>query len=367
MKIRLLPIATAIALSASLTGASIVPITAQAVAQTMADKANPEFVYVGPLGVAGYQTFRLDGIPADVTVSGLQVKGEFGYTTYAASREVSVAITDTSGLTANTGHRPSSSDGTVSSSFEFIVTYSDGSVSKFSQEIGFAPETQAEAFDPYFENRDFNAGETTERRLASAPKDAKFSVVSEPDGWSASVVKGNLLAVTAPTEVTSTDGYLWQLPKFELSVVYPDGSSEVVDVSVVAIPVIKPKPTLEVTSTSKPKPTVTSVATPEPQPTSVVTPTAKPTVTSADTSIPAPQPTSAVTPTDGPTAIRVATPTPTLTTTQNESATPKPGATDEKGSSTGAIIAAVVAVLAVVGAGAFVALNNPQLRATLPF
>lgn len=57
MKIRLLPIATAIALSASLTTASIVPVTAQAVAKTMADKANPEFVYGGSFGIAGYQTF----------------------------------------------------------------------------------------------------------------------------------------------------------------------------------------------------------------------------------------------------------------------------------------------------------------------
>lgn len=331
MKIRLLPIATAIALSASLTTASIVPVAAQAVTTTMADKANPEFVYAGPLGVAGYQTFNLRGIPADVTVSGVQVKNEFGYGSVASTPAVMVAVNDRFGLTANTGHSPASTDGTVSSNFDFIVTYSDGSVSKFSQEVRFTPENQAKAFNAYFENRSFDAGETTERRLSSVPKGAKLGVVSEPDGWSASVVKGNVLAVTAPAEAAPTGGIFWEPPKIELSVVYPDGSSEIVEVGVVAVLTEKPKPTSVVTPTSTPKPTVTSVAP------------------------------------DRPTATRVVTPTPTPTTTQDESATPKPGATDEKGSSTGAIIAAVVAVLAVVGAGAFVALNNPQLRATLPF
>lgn len=212
---------------------------------------------------------------------------------------------------------------------------------KFSQEVRFTPDTQEDAFDPYFENRDFNAGETTERSLSSGPKDAKLSVISEPNGWSASVVKGNRLAVMAPTEPTPTDSYFWHAPQFEFSVVYPDGTSEIVEVEVVAVAVEKPTPT----STPKPKPSATS----------------------AETSIPAPQPTSVATPTDGPTATRVVPPTPTLTTTQNKLAPTKPAATDEKGSSTGATIAAVVAVLAVVGAGAFVALSNTQLQATLPF
>ena len=367
MKIRLLPIATAIALSASLTTASIVPVTAQAVAKTMADKANPEFVYGGSLGIAGYQTFYLEGIPADVTVSGVQVKGQFGYGSAASTATVMVTISRDLGLTVNTGYRPASTDGTVSDSFDFIVTYSDGSVSKFSQEVRFTPDTQEDAFDPYFENRDFNAGETTERSLSSVPKDAKLSVISEPDGWSASVVKGNRLAVTAPTEPTPTDSYFWQAPQFEFSVVYPDGTSEIVEVEVVAVAVEKPTPISVVSP--KPRPAVSSGVAPTSKlkPSSVVTPKPKPSATSAETSIPAPQPTSVATPTDGPTATRVVTPPPTLTTTQNKPAPPKPAATDEKGSSTGAIIAAVVAVLAVVGAGAFVALSNTQLQATLPF
>ncbi|MGV0373747.1 hypothetical protein ACUY2A_10245 [Corynebacterium pilbarense] len=357
MKIRLLPIATAVALSASLTTASIVPVTAQAVAKTMADKANPEFVYRGPLGVGGFHTFDLEGIPGGVTVSGVQVKGSFGYASAAFGPEVGVSIAENFGLTVSTSSRPASIDGSVKSRFDFVVTYSDGSVSKFNQEIGFTPETQEEAFDPYFENTDFNAGETTERRLSSVPKDAKISVVSEPDGWSASVVKGNLLAVTAPTEATIVDSVVWKAPQFEFSVVYPDGSSEIAEVTVVAVPVDKPKPSETSVVTSTPKPSTTSVESvpPKPSETSVVTSTPKPSTTSVESVPPKPSETSVVTSTPKP------------TTTSNAPASPKPSATDEESSSTGTIIAAVVAVLVVIGAGAFVALNNPQLRATLPF
>lgn len=303
MKTRLLPIATAIALSVSIASTNMPPVAAQAVAQTMADKAEPRFVYTGPLGVAGFQVFDLEGIPSDVTVAGVQVKGDFGYDSYAHTPAVTVSVNGNTGLTVNTNFRPASTDGTVGSEFEFVVTYSDGSASKFRQDIRFTPASQAEAFDPYFEDNSFEVGETTERKLKSVPKSAKVSVVDVPEGWSASVVKNNLLAVTAPDEATPiSNNILSKGPRLEVSVVYPDGSSEVAEVSVRAVETEKP-------------------AQKDP---------------SEDAGMREPTP--------------------------NDS-----GKGQSATSSTGTIIGAVVAVLVVLGVGAFAVLNASQLRGALPF
>ena len=237
MKAWILATASVTALAGTISPIAIGPAAAEVRAENMAAKSNPNFVYTGPLGVAGYHTFRLAGVPEDVTVSGVQVQSDYGYGEAASTPSVMVAISDTLGLTANTSFGNASIDGTVADYFNFIVTYSDGSATRFRQKVSFTPDKQADAYNPYFVDRDFEVGTTTQRELTSVPVGAKLNVVSTPMGWSASPAEGNTLAVTAPEEPTMKgNNRTWKPPKLELSVVYPDGSSEVVQVSVIAIP-----------------------------------------------------------------------------------------------------------------------------------
>lgn len=249
MKSRIIVAATAVA-----TGLAILPATpvfaedenigVTAQTGTMAERSNPRLVGF-PEVLEGYVDASWGGLAEGAAISSVSIINEFGEVSHSSKLN---------GLYVNVSdlNRPflgpssaATEDGIVRAEHEFVIVYADGSIDRTTQQFEVQPSRMKDAYSAYLENTQFEIGKTDTRELKSLPSGSRVTLLNAPDGWDVQLVEPRSLKITATTQI--------YLGSIDLAVIYPDGSSETVNVRVESVPApFQPYPQPEVDPDPRP-------------------------------------------------------------------------------------------------------------------
>lgn len=136
--------------------------------------------------------------------------------------------------------------------FEFLVVYSDGSSERFKQTFTIEP-ADSIRYEPYLDDLNYPSEETVIQEIRGLPEGAKVELLGTKEDWKVVQLDQRHLRITVPLVEMQTQDTI------SLTVQYPDGTAEIVDIVVSGW-----DPDWGMTEDPEPEPTPTTTVTSEP-------------------------------------------------------------------------------------------------------